>query len=80
MWRLWVSEDVAYTFEFQLRICHSLDLTAASRVHLLELQWNPSLGDQALARAHRLGQILPVTTIKYIMRNSFEEVWFRTFV
>ncbi|KAJ8114606.1 hypothetical protein OPT61_g3554 [Boeremia exigua] len=50
-----------------------LDLTAASRVHLLEPQWNPSLDDQALARAHRLGQTRPVTTFKYIMRNSFEE-------
>jgi SNF2 family DNA or RNA helicase len=51
-----------------------LDLTAASRVHLLEPQWNPSLEDQALARAHRLGQTRPVTTIRYVMENSFEEV------
>ncbi|KAH7085094.1 SNF2 family N-terminal domain-containing protein [Paraphoma chrysanthemicola] len=50
-----------------------LDLTAASRVHLLEPQWNPSLEDQALARIHRLGQTRPVTTIRYIMTNSFEE-------
>ncbi|KAF2833695.1 hypothetical protein CC86DRAFT_461991 [Ophiobolus disseminans] len=50
-----------------------LDLTAASRVHLLEPQWNPSLEDQALARVHRLGQTRPVTTIRYIMENSFEE-------
>lgn len=51
-----------------------LDLTAASRVHLLEPQWNPSLEDQALARAHRLGQTHPVTTLRYVMRNSIEEV------
>lgn len=50
-----------------------LDLTAASRVHLLEPQWNPSLEDQALARAHRLGQTRPVTTIRYVMEKSFEE-------
>ena len=75
MWCLWVSQDVTHKFEHQLRLRCSLDLTAASRVHLLEPQWNPSLEDQALARAHRLGQTHPVTTIKYIMRNSFEEVW-----
>lgn len=51
-----------------------LDLTAASRVHLLEPQWNPSVEDQALARAHRLGQTRPVTTLRYIMKNSIEEV------
>ncbi|KAF2994831.1 hypothetical protein E8E13_003014 [Curvularia kusanoi] len=50
-----------------------LDLTAASVVHLLEPQWNPSLEDQALARVHRLGQTRPVTTFRYIMRDSFEE-------
>ncbi|KAF7449421.1 HepA Superfamily II DNA-RNA helicase- SNF2 family [Pyrenophora tritici-repentis] len=50
-----------------------LDLTAASRVHLLEPQWNPSLEDQALARVHRLGQTRPVTTIRYVMEDSFEE-------
>ncbi|KAF2629119.1 hypothetical protein BU25DRAFT_296449, partial [Macroventuria anomochaeta] len=47
-----------------------LDLTAASRVHPLEPQWNPSLEDQELARAHRLGQTHPVTTVRYIMRDS----------
>ncbi|KAI4931159.1 hypothetical protein J4E85_003748 [Alternaria conjuncta] len=50
-----------------------LDLTAASAIHLLEPQWNPSLEDQALARVHRLGQTRPVTTIRYIMKDSFEE-------
>lgn len=29
--------------------------------------------DQALARAHRLGQTRPVTTYRYIMKDSFEE-------
>jgi SNF2 family DNA or RNA helicase len=54
--------------------CFSLDLTAASRVHLLEPQWNPSLEDQAFARVHRLGQTRPVTSIRYVMEDSFEEV------
>lgn len=51
-----------------------LDLTVASRAHLLEPQWNPSLEEQALAHAHRLGQERLVTTLRYIMKGSFEEV------
>jgi SNF2 family DNA or RNA helicase len=43
-------------------------------VHLLEPQWNPSLEEQALARVHRLGQTRPVTAIRYVMEDSFEEV------
>ncbi|KAL9093836.1 MAG: hypothetical protein Q9165_003759 [Trypethelium subeluteriae] len=50
-----------------------IDLTAASRIHLLEPQWNPSLEDQALARVHRIGQTRPVTTIRYVMQDSIEE-------
>ncbi|KAF3908917.1 hypothetical protein AA313_de0208672 [Arthrobotrys entomopaga] len=50
-----------------------LDLTAASRVHLLEPQFNPMLEEQALARVHRIGQTQPVTTIRYIISGSYEE-------
>ena len=50
-----------------------IDLTAASRVYLMEPQWNPMLEDQALDRVHRLGQTKPVKTIRFIVRNSFEE-------
>ncbi|GME27221.1 Swi snf-related matrix-associated actin-dependent regulator of chromatin subfamily a member 3-like 1 [Neofusicoccum parvum] len=50
-----------------------LDLTAASRAYLLEPQWNPTTEEQALARIHRMGQERPVTTIRFIMRRSFEE-------
>lgn len=33
-----------------------LNLTAASRVHLLDPWWNPSVEEQAMDRVHRLGQ------------------------
>jgi SWI/SNF-related matrix-associated actin-dependent regulator of chromatin subfamily A3 len=51
-----------------------LDLTAASRAYLMEPHWNPSVEQQALARVYRMGQRRPVTTVRYIMRNSFEDV------
>ncbi|PQE30180.1 SNF2 family N-terminal domain-domain-containing protein [Rutstroemia sp. NJR-2017a WRK4] len=51
-----------------------LDLTAGSRVYLLEPHWNPMIEEQALCRVHRVGQQREVTTIRYLMRDSFEEV------
>ncbi|KAH8590621.1 SNF2 family N-terminal domain-containing protein [Bisporella sp. PMI_857] len=50
-----------------------LDLTAGSRAYLLEPHWNPMIEEQALCRVHRVGQKRGVTTIRYLMRDSFEE-------
>ena len=50
-----------------------LDLTAASRAYIMEPQWNPMTESQALDRIHRLGQLKEVRTIRYIIRNSWEE-------
>lgn len=51
-----------------------LNLTVASRVYLMEPQWNPMVEQQALDRLHRIGQKKEVTTTRYIIRNSIEEV------
>ena len=51
-----------------------LNLTAATRVHLLEPQWNPAVKAQAIGQAVRLGQSHPVTIIRYIMRDTIEMV------
>lgn len=51
-----------------------LDLTAASRAYILEPQWNPMSESQALDRIHRLGQQSEVETIRFVMRDSWEEV------
>jgi SWI/SNF-related matrix-associated actin-dependent regulator of chromatin subfamily A3 len=51
-----------------------LDLTVASRAYILEPQWNPMSESQALDRIHRLGQKSEVETIRYIMKDSWEEV------
>lgn len=50
-----------------------LDLTAASRAYLLEPQWNPMIEEQAMCRIYRMGQKKDVTTIRYRIRDSFEE-------
>ncbi|KAK4163801.1 SNF2 family N-terminal domain-containing protein, partial [Cladorrhinum sp. PSN259] len=50
-----------------------LTLTAASRAYLMEPHWNPTQEDQALARIHRMGQTREVTTVRFVVKNSFEE-------
>ena len=40
----------------------------------MEPQWNPMVEDQALDRVHRIGQTKEVTTVRYIVRNTLEEV------
>ncbi|KAG9233940.1 SNF2 family N-terminal domain-containing protein [Amylocarpus encephaloides] len=50
-----------------------LNLAVASRVYLLEPQWNPSIELQAIGRVLRLGQTDQVTIVRYIMKNTVEE-------
>lgn len=50
------------------------NLSVASRVHILEPQWNPSIEDQAIGRVTRLGQTKNVSVIRYIVKNTIEEV------
>ncbi len=50
-----------------------LNLTAADYVFLLDPWWNPAAEDQAIARAHRIGQTKPVNAIRFISRDSIEE-------
>ncbi|KAI1749839.1 hypothetical protein F4782DRAFT_511716 [Xylaria castorea] len=49
------------------------NLSVASRVHILEPQWNPSVEDQAIGRVARLGQSKRVTVIRYIVKDTIEE-------
>lgn len=50
-----------------------LNLTAADYVFILDPWWNPHVEEQAIARAHRIGQDKPVMAIKFITRNSIED-------
>ena len=50
-----------------------LNLTSASFVLLLDPWWNPFAEKQAIARAHRIGQINKVNAIRFISKNTIEE-------
>ncbi|KAI9760391.1 MAG: RNA polymerase II mediator complex subunit [Chaenotheca gracillima] len=50
-----------------------LNLTTASKVFVMEPQFNPAAEAQAVDRVHRLGQTREVTTTRFIMDNSFEQ-------
>ncbi len=51
-----------------------LNLAAANCVHIIEPQWNPSVEDQAIGRAVRLGQVRTVKIFRYITERSVEKV------
>ncbi|KAI0809903.1 P-loop containing nucleoside triphosphate hydrolase protein [Xylaria sp. FL0064] len=50
-----------------------LTLTVADRVHMVEPQWNPTVEEQAIGRALRMGQNRCVTIFKYLTKNTVEQ-------
>jgi SNF2 family DNA or RNA helicase len=50
-----------------------LNLTAADYVIHMDPWWNPAVEDQASDRAHRIGQMRPVTVYRMVMKNTIEE-------
>ncbi|KAI9821510.1 MAG: hypothetical protein M1826_000632 [Phylliscum demangeonii] len=50
-----------------------INLAAATKVVMLDQDWNPQVGLQAEARAHRLGQTKPVTVYKLCSQGTVEE-------
>ncbi|OTB16744.1 hypothetical protein K445DRAFT_317035 [Daldinia sp. EC12] len=50
-----------------------LNLAVANQVHMVEPQWNPSVEEQAIARALRMGQTKEVTIFRYIMQKTVEQ-------
>jgi superfamily II DNA or RNA helicase len=50
-----------------------LNLTAADYVFILDPWWNPAIENQAIDRAHRIGQQKTVFTYKFISKNTVEE-------
>jgi SNF2 family DNA or RNA helicase len=50
-----------------------LNLTAADYVVHLDPWWNPAAEDQASDRAHRIGQLKPLTIVKLVSEGTIEE-------
>ncbi len=50
-----------------------LNLTAASYVILYDPWWNPAVENQAIDRAHRIGQTQPVMAYRLITKDTIEE-------
>ncbi|WP_225047270.1 DEAD/DEAH box helicase [Lacticaseibacillus kribbianus] len=50
-----------------------LNLTGADMVILVDLWWNPAVEDQAIARAHRIGQTRSVDVYRLITKGTIEE-------
>lgn len=50
-----------------------LNLTEADMVIHLDPWWNPAVEDQASDRAHRMGQVQPVTIYRLVTENTIEE-------
>lgn len=50
-----------------------LNLTAAEQVILLDVWWNPSVEDQAVDRAHRIGQLRDVNVYKITIKDTVED-------
>jgi SNF2 family DNA or RNA helicase len=50
-----------------------LNLTAADYVVHMDPWWNPAVEDQASDRAHRIGQLRPVTVYRLVTQGTVEE-------
>ncbi len=50
-----------------------LNLTAADYVIHMDPWWNPAVEDQASDRAHRIGQLRPVTVYRLVTENTIED-------
>ncbi len=50
-----------------------LNLTAADYVVITDPWWNPAAEDQAMGRAHRIGQSRPVTVYRLVRKGTLEE-------
>jgi SNF2 family DNA or RNA helicase len=50
-----------------------LNLTAADYVFILDPWWNPAAEQQAIDRAHRIGQDKKVFIYKFITKDTLEE-------
>ncbi|RYP79693.1 hypothetical protein DL769_002811 [Monosporascus sp. CRB-8-3] len=68
-----VTDNIQKSLNESNKDSKKLTLTVANRVHIVEPQWNPSVEEQAIARALRMGQTRTVTIFKYITVKTVEQ-------
>jgi DNA helicase INO80 len=70
----WQNNDDIFVFLLSTRAGGlGINLTAADTVIFYDSDWNPTVDQQAMDRAHRLGQTRQVTVYRLITRGSIEE-------
>ena len=52
---------------------HGLHVASASRIFFVNPVWQPNIEAQAIKRAHRIGQLLPVYVETLVLNNTLEE-------
>lgn len=68
------SEGNAQAFLISLRAGGTgLTLTAADYVFVMDPWWNPAVEEQAIDRAHRIGQERPVNVYRLVAKGTIEE-------
>ena len=50
-----------------------LNLTEADYVFICDRWWNPAVEQQAISRAHRMGQVKNVFSYKFVSKGTVEE-------
>ena len=73
-WCCWVTHLLWLISRWSLLTFLRLNLAMANRVFIVEPQWNPSVENQAVARALRLGQKQIVQVTRYVVKGTIEEV------
>ncbi|KAF7682543.1 Chromatin-remodeling ATPase INO80 [Astathelohania contejeani] len=74
MVRDWQTNDDKFIFLLSTRAGGlGINLTAADTVIFYDSDWNPTVDQQAMDRAHRLGQTKDVTVYRLITKDTIEE-------
>lgn len=56
-----------------IEVCIGAGQVCANHVMLLDVWWNPTVEDQAIDRAHRLGQTKPVYVKRFTVKETVED-------
>ncbi|RCH91537.1 hypothetical protein CU098_003159, partial [Rhizopus stolonifer] len=55
------------------KAAYGIDLSTATRVYFVSPVWQPAMEQQAIKRAHRIGQTKPVYVETLVIRNTIED-------